>query len=874
MNVSSLPTGTVTFLFTDIEGSTRLLQTLGRDEYGNLIDEHNRLFRGVLGDAVVSTEGDSFFAVFATPRQAVIAVVDLQRAVEEAPWPGGQEVRVRMGLHTGEGVRGGDNYVGLDVHRAARISAAAHGGQVLISEATRSQVEQALPQGASLADLGTHRLKDLAIAEHLFQLSISGLRGDFPPPNTVEIGPTNLPEHLSSFIGRKHELDSLSEILPGARLVTLVGTGGAGKTRLAIEAARAARAGYPGGVYFAALSRLEDGDLLGAHVASELSISEQVGRSIEATLTDYFQSKQALLVLDNCEHLADAAAGVTERLLRACSDLTVLATSREGLLISGERVFEVGPMAIADDGRESDAVALFTARAAEVATGFDPGRWANECTEICARLDGIPLAIELAAARASVLTPSEIVARLDDRFALLKRRTRSASARHETLEAAIDWSYDLLSEDSRRLLRCLAIFRGGFTLDAAEEIYPDGGSLLDDLTELREKSLLTQEVSFSGSRFGMLETIHEYALTRLHEAGEFEAASRRHRDFYNSVAGDLAHQLGSAEQLEALEGLETDHDNFRAVMRRALDEEDVDSAVDMAKWLVWFWYLHAHFTEGERWAARLLDAVPENPNRSWMRLLIGAAQYDFRLGNYDRAAERLEAALQSATDQKVPRLQMWAHAYISTNELYRSDLESAGREAELALEMANRLGDFLGLAYATFLLISVEAWKSERESELEPGRAEQLLSRLEPVAAGARAAGERNMIGHVMQLVGILSSRVGDDERAAAAFDEAVVALSELGTIGCASHCIEAIAEFAATSDKPEAAAALISATNTLRSDAGITVAPVEEQFRAHAVELFTAALSRDALDAQTATGSSLSLSEAAQLARQTLAQG
>lgn len=880
MTERDLPTGIVTFLFSDIERSTRLLQFLGRDAYAELLGEHNQVFRDVVGDATVSTEGDSFFCAFSTPREAIAAAVHVQQSLHEHQWPDGHEVRVRMGVHTGEGVRGGDNYVGLDVHRAARISAAAHGGQVLLSDATRSQVEHLMPEGSALRDLGIHQLKDLANAEHIYQVVISGLRNDFPPPNSVEIGPANLPEHLSSFVGRKAELVAVARLLAESRLVTLTGTGGAGKTRLAIEAGRVARSQHLGGVFFTALAKLEDAEFLASHVAAELSIPEQVGGSINATLIDYFQPRQALLILDNCEHVADAAAALAEGLLRACLGLTVLATSREALLIAGEHIYEVGPMTLAaDDGvHDSDAVALFTARAAEVAPGFDASRWAKECSEICARLDGIPLAIELAAARSGMLAPPDILAHLEDRFGFLKGRSRTGSARHETLEAAIDWSYDLLDEASKRLLRSLAIFRGGFTIDAAGEVCFDGaggeGLILDQLTELRDKSLLTHEVTFAGTRFGLLETIRDYASLRLHEEGEFEAVARRHREYFTGLARGQSHRLSGAEQLEALEVLEADHDNFRAVMRRALDEDDTEAAADMAGWLVWFWYIHAHFTEGERWAGRLLDALPEDPARPWLRLLLGAAQYDFRIGNYDRADARLHVASQAADAQNVPRLQMWAHAYLASNELYRMDLEVARREAEQAMAVASDLGDFIGLAYATYLLVLVGAAAAESGGNLEPKRAAELLERLAPVSAGVRATSERNMIGHVLQLEGTLSSRVGDHKRAAAAFDEAVTAFSELGTVGCASHCLEAVAEYAASSGRHEAAARLIGATDSLRSAVGIIVAPAEERSRTHAISMFTSALSEAARSAETEAGSALSLAEAAQLARQTLAQG
>jgi len=877
-----LPVGNVTFLFTDIEGSTRLLQSLGRDEYSALLAQHNRFFRDKAADSVVSTEGDSFFCVFPTPMAALTVAIDLQLALHDRGWPGAGTVFVRMGIHTGEGVRGGDNYVGLDVHRAARISAAAHGGQILVSDATGAQIAPGLPQGVSLRDLGEHRLKDLAHPEHLYQVTIAGLREEFPALKSMEVVPTNLPAHLTAFVGREAELEAVLDALMKARLVTLTGTGGAGKTRLSIEAGAASSRLYPGGAFFAALGKIDDPDLLTSHVAAEMGVPERIGRSIEATLIDYLQSRQALLILDNCEHLADAAAVLVEHLLRNCSQLTVLATSREVLSIAGEQLFGVGPMSLPDPEAEigqilaADAVRLFVTRALEVSPGFDATQWARECVEICVRLDGIPLAIELAAARSGMLTPADILSRLEDRFTLLTSRSRTAAPHHETLEAAIDWSYDLLDDESQRLLRSLAVFRGGFTIEAVAEVcFADSDrqdAALEYLTELHDKSLITLEATFSESRYGLLETIREYADMRIHREGELEAAAGRHRDYFTGLARRESKRLASSDQLSALAALEADHDNFRAVIRRAVEEGNIDSAADMAGWLVWFWYIHAHFTEGERWAGRLLDSLPDNPDRPWLRLLLGAAQFDYRIGHYERAEIRLQIALRWATTQNSPHMQMWSHAYLATNDLYRTDVEAGRREAELAVALAEQLGDFPGLGYATFLLLSLEAWESELQRKLDSGRAEELLSRLAPISAGVRLAGDRNMIGHVLQLEGILSSRMGDHERASAALDEAVTALSELGTVGCASHCLEAIAEYVAASGRHGEAAQLIGATDSLREAAGIIVAPVEEHFRARATSLFRAALPADVLASEADAGSALSLVEAAHLARQTLA--
>ena len=350
-----------------------------------------------------------------------------------------------MGLHSGEGVLGGDNYIGLDVHRASRIASAAHGGQILVSEATSALVAHDLPEGTRLRDLGEHRLKDLAREEHLYQLSIEGLRDEFPAPNTMDAAQSNLPEYLTSFLGREKELKDVREVLAMNRLVTLTGIGGSGKTRLAAEAGREAKPLHPDGVFFVALEDATDAISVNKALAGEMSVTEQVGRPIEATLLDYLKAKNALVILDNCEQVVDPVAALVETMLRGCPQIKVLVTSREALMIPGERLVKLGPMDLAhidgddiDVALSADAVRLFVTRAKEAAPEFDPERWITECVEICRRLEGIPLAIELAAARSAVLSPADILARLDNRFGLLASRSRSVERRHETLEAAID----------------------------------------------------------------------------------------------------------------------------------------------------------------------------------------------------------------------------------------------------------------------------------------------------------------------------------------------------------------------------------------------------------------------------------------------------
>jgi predicted ATPase/class 3 adenylate cyclase len=499
----SLPIGTVTFLFTDIEGSTRLLKALGSG-YRDVLERHAAIMREALAEyegVEVSTEGDAFFAAFRSAPMAVAAAVAAQQRLANEPWPVGHPVRVRMGLHTGEGRRGGDSYVGLDVHRAARIAAAGHGGQVLLSAASRSLVEAALPEGVTLRDLGMHRLKDLDQPEHLGQLVINGLEQEFPAIRTLET-PTNLPAELTSFVGREREVDEALELLSTTRLLTLTGPGGAGKTRLAIRIAARLQSAYADGVFFVDLAPLTDPGLVLPTVARTLGLSDQAQRSIVDLLKDHLELQNVLLVLDNFEHVLAAREGIQD-LLAAAPRVKVLVTSRSRLSLYGEQEFPVPSLALPDRGAIGDldrlsqyeAVALFVerARAAEPAFGITNEN-APAVAEICVRLDGLPLAIELAASRVRLLEPGEILARLEQRLPLLTAGGANLPERQRTLRGAIDWSYELLEAPHRSLFRRLSIFAGGCTLMAVEAVCNPGGELgldtLEGMASLVDQSLL------------------------------------------------------------------------------------------------------------------------------------------------------------------------------------------------------------------------------------------------------------------------------------------------------------------------------------------------------------------------------------------------
>jgi predicted ATPase/class 3 adenylate cyclase len=627
---SELPSGTLTFLFTDIEGSTRLLQALGRERWQEVLGIHNQVMRQAIdaaGGLEVGTEGDAFFAVFAVASSAIVATVEAQRGLAEAEWPDEGPIRVRMGMHTGEGTVGGDDYVGLDVHRAARIAAAGHGGQVLISGATRALVEDSLPEGVTLRDIGEHRLKDLARPERIYQLSIDGLPGEFPPIRSLET-PTNLPVQRTSFIGRERDVARIKKLLQGPGLLTLTGAGGSGKTRLALRAAGELLDAYPDGVFLVELAPVTDPLLVPSAIAAAVGIRVEGPRSMVDALMDHLRHRETLLVLDNFEQVLDAAPVVAD-LLGAAPRLRMLVTSREPLHVAGEQELAVPPLELpkAEDHPDPEqlsqyeSVALFVQRAQAMDPGFRLTREnAPAVAEVCLRLEGLPLAIELAASRVKLLTPQAILQRLERRLELLTGGPVDVPARQRTLREAIGWSYDLLDEPETVLFRRLSVFAGGWTIEAAEALGNAESELEGDvlaiLGSLVDKSLI-QRVSTASDevRFGMLETIREFGMEQLEANGEAKTARDRHASFFLSLAEAAEPHLRGLDQKGWLDRMELEHDNLRTALRRAIDAGDRMTGLRLIGALWRFWHLHSHLAEGRRWCQEVL-ALPAAGGRT------------------------------------------------------------------------------------------------------------------------------------------------------------------------------------------------------------------------------------------------------------------
>jgi predicted ATPase/class 3 adenylate cyclase len=622
-----LPTGTVTFLFTDIEGSTRLLQGLGAD-YPAVLERHAAIVRTAITEHAgveVSTEGDSFFAVFRAAGAAVRAAVAAQRGLAQEHWPPGSAVRVRIGLHSGEGRLGGDGYVGLDVHRAARIAAAAHGGQTLLSAATRALVEAELPDGLLLRDLGSQRLKDLDRPEQLSQLIIPGLPAEFPTVRSLE-SPSNLPPEPTSFVGREQEVESGMRLMATTRLLTLTGPGGTGKTRLAVRIAATLRTAFPDGVFFVDLAPLTESSLVGPTVARSLGLGDQPERPIMDLLKTHLESRHVLLVLDNFEHLLPAAQ-IVDDLLTAAPRVKALVTSRSPLHLYGEQEFEVPPLALPDASARVDlerlgqfeAVALFAERARAVRPAFAvTADNASAVVGICHRLDGLPLAIELAASRIRLLEPAEILSRLERHLTVLTAGAGNLPARQRTLLGTIEWSYELLQPTERELFARLAIFAGGLSLDAAEAICNPGGELgmdtFDGIAALAGQSLIRRQAETAESRFGMLETIREYGRDRLQAGGRLEEIGRRHLEYFRDLAERAEPHFVDADQTAWLDRFEREHDNVRAALGRAIDAGEVEDGLRLAAALWRFWFQRGYLREGRGWLDDLLAAGPDNPS--------------------------------------------------------------------------------------------------------------------------------------------------------------------------------------------------------------------------------------------------------------------
>ncbi|TMG23553.1 MAG: adenylate/guanylate cyclase domain-containing protein [Chloroflexi bacterium] len=821
----SLPTGTVTFLFTDIEGSTKLVQALG-DRYAEVLSTHRQIVRSAIereGGTEVGTEGDSVFAVFPTAAAGIAATATAQRAIDAAAWPAGTHVRVRMGLHTGEGRLGGENYIGLDVHRASRIAAAGHGGQVIVSESTRTLAEGALPPGTQLRELGAHRLKDLANPERLFQLDIMGLPVEFPALRSLDARANNLPIQLTSFVGRQAEIAAVGELLDHARLVTLTGPGGAGKTRLALQVAAERLMQHSDGVFFVELAPITETAMVPSAIAVTLHLREATDRPVLDTVTDALRDRDMLLVLDNFEQLQDAAPAVAT-ILAAAPKLRVLVTSRGRLHVRGEEEYPVPPLRIPDAAHlptitelsQYEGVLLFIERARTARRDFEvTAASAPAIAEIVARLDGLPLAIELAAAKSRILTPDAILGRLGSRLAFLRGGARDLPARQQTLREAIDWSYQLLAAPDQARLRRLGTFVGGFTIAAAEELLSQdepGVDAVEALESLADQSLIRRLQGEHGEhRLAMLETIREFALERLAEAGEMDELRRRHAQLMLATIERLEPRLASSS--EALDAVTHDHDNLRAALAWAIETGDADLGLRLgyASWR--FWQRRGHLREGRSWFERLL-AIPgaEAPTAARAKGLTGAAGIAYWQNDYPAAIawyEEAEAIVRALGDR------VWlADALYNTGTTAAlvGDLASVTSRLAEGTEIGRELGDdsilgrFLQAAgYMAFMGDRLDEARGPLEEGLKVA-----LRGTDPVAIA---------VGH--HTVGQVARLQGHPDDAARHYREAIRITNELGDTAQMTEPLQGLAAVLVALGEPERGVRLLGANVAIRERLG-----------------------------------------------------
>ena len=707
----NLPDGIVTFLLTDVEDSSRLWE-VAPEEMRLALRRHDALAQAAItaqGGILLKHrgEGDSLFAVFARATDALHAAMALQRAFHTEAWPAGTALRVRMALHTGEAdLRDGD-YYGPVVNRCARLRSIAHGGQTLLSQTTSELLREHLPTGTALSDQGTHRLRNLQHPERVFQLVQPDVPADFPPLRSLNARPNNLPLQLTHFIGREREQETLKGLLTATRLLTLTGVGGSGKTRLALEIAADLIENYPDGVWFVDLARLSDPDPVPPAIALVLGVKEASGISPEESLIAFLRSRSLLLLLDNCEHLLEACAQSAQTLLQSCPRLTILATSRNDLQIAGETVWSIAPLACPDPTRlpspealeGCEAIRLFLDRARTASPRFAfTMQNAPAIARICSRVDGLPLAIELAAAKVKILQAQEIDKRL---FDLMEGTVLTAPDRHRTLQALMDWSYTLLKPQERTLFRRLAVFAGGWTLEAAEMACSGDGieprRILNLLLQLLRASLVVAEEQEETTRYRLLETVRVFAQERIQEADEEMDQRNRHGLYFLGLAEEAEGYLDGPEQALYLKRLEADHDNLRSALRWAVDPE-IRLRLAAALWR--FWFARSHLSEGRSWLENALARSRDGEPRIRGRALNGLGVLATKQSDYLQAQRLLEEAQDLFRTADDPRGQAETLSNLGNIAREQGAWEDALRHYEESLEMWERQGERRGTAAA------------------------------------------------------------------------------------------------------------------------------------------------------------------------------
>jgi predicted ATPase/class 3 adenylate cyclase len=857
----------LTFLFTDVEGSTRLWEAEPEAMPGALAAHFGALQEAVAagGGSVVNDTGDGIFAVFSGAKGAVHAAVAAQQALGAVAWGSTGPLRVRMGLHTGHADRGHEDFHGTEVNRCARLMATAHGEQIVASEATYLLVRDDAPTDVSFLDLGEHRLKDLSRPERIHQILHPDLRAEFPPLRSLSAFPNNLPAELSSFIGRKQELSAVRDALARARLITLTGAGGAGKTRLALQVAADQIEHHPDGVWMVDLAGLADPGLVTQAVLTALRVPELPGRPALDVLTSYLASRDVLVVLDNCEHLIGAAAEVVDAVLRAAPKARFIATSREPLNVPGEISWRVPSLSLPKDASApgedgSEAVALFVERAQSADPSFELTPEREEVvTNIARRLDGLPLAIELAAARVRALSVEEIADRLHDRFALLTGGARTVLPRQRTLEAAVAWSYDLLDENERRLFERLSVFAGSFDLDAVEAVCSadpiQREQILDLLTRLVDKSLVSVVHAGGATRYRLLETLRDYARNRLAASGDAPAMQDAHTRWAVAFARSAGGQLMGPGQARWLQEVAGSRDDLRAALARAIEAGDPDTGLQIMVGLTTLWQVTG-MREARGWLEQLLkreDAISPG------LLGLGLSLYGVVLaitGLRERSADAQERALRLLREVGDERGIAWSTHYLGIERWGSSRPEEVKELTLEALAAFERLDEPIGILRCLWWLILWELEFGDVDEALRHGvRLEQMASRMPGPIGRAHAA----------EAAGLLARVQGDLETAGQRLGEAVGLHVMIRNIICLSHCLEHVALWTLDRGDAAQAAALLGAVDAIREDliGSAAVPGFERMWHDRAISAAKAALGDEAYVTAWGEGRAMNIDEA-----------
>ncbi len=835
----SLPSGTVTFLFTDVESSSVVAQQ--QPETWEAMQARQQVILRTAIDghhgSIFKTLGDGVCAAFPTARDGLQAALEAQQALECENW-GQSPVHVRMGIHTGEAQARDDDYTGyLTLTRAQRLMAAAHGGQILLSNASAELVRGGLPANASLRDLGEHRLKNLLSPEHIWQLLAPHIPADFPPVTSLNSLPNNLPVQLTSFVGRQAEISQVRSLMGTHRLITLTGTGGTGKTRLALQVAAEVLDSYKDGVWLVELGPLSDPALVPNAVASVLGVREQPGRPLMATLLDWLRDRELLLLLDNCEHLILACAEFAEAVLRCSRGSCILASSREALCIEGEISYRVPSLESPDPARtpciraeeliQFTAVRLFVERLSEaVGTFAITEANAPAIVQICHRLDGIPLALELAAVRVKVLTVEQIAERLDDRFRLLTGGSRTALQRHQTLRSLIDWSHSLLTGSEQTLLRRLSVFAGGWTLEAAEQVCASDGiessEVLDLLTRLVDKSLVAVVRDAHHARYRMLETIRDYAREKLGESGEAASIRNRHLDLMQDLAARAEPKIYSREEMIWLERLDAEIDNMRTALEWAHTREDPEAGLRLVGALSFYWSTRDYWHDSQKWIREALGhAGAEKRTTGRAKALLGLGYFMTMTDHPPEAKLCLEESLSIAREVGEEKVVVLALAWLSWAFAFLGDFAAMRAVVEEGLTLARELDDRLAIAML---------WLGSANIDHVQGRYPEAESYYQDAARLLREIGDRNFLAFAVRRLGYLALARGDPKQAFALCVESLEKNHEIADRRGVAASLTAISCLSATGGDATRAARLHGASDALLESFGGHLIPMDQR--------------------------------------------